>query len=60
MDDMAQNHLSPRRHKTGDLFVADLFGVGATAQPTIKMKADLHLFRYRLMPLYLLVAMLYT
>lgn len=27
MDDMAQNHLSPRRHKTGDLFVADLFGI---------------------------------
>lgn len=27
MDDMANNHLSPRRHKTGDLFVADLFGI---------------------------------
>ena len=27
MDDMTRNHLSPRRHKTGDLFVADLFGI---------------------------------
>lgn len=29
MDDMTKNHLSPRRHKTGDLFVADLVDIGS-------------------------------
>lgn len=44
MDDMAKNHLSPRRHKTGDLFVADLFGI-ATKDDLASMEHPLFALR---------------
>jgi len=52
MDDMAKNHLSPRRHKTGDLFVADLFGIAtkddlaSMEHPLFALKAGDKAIRY--------------
>jgi len=52
MDDMTKNHLSPRRHKTGDLFVADLFGIAtkddlaSMEHPLFALKAGDKAIRY--------------